>query len=76
MGFLSSCDMNLRVLLILPQGSQVSFRVVTGTSGFLSSHFRGNRPDRLVCRNSVFLSSGDRDLRVAFKVHLGSQASS
>ena len=25
--------------------------------------------------NSVFLSSGDRDLRVAFKVHLGSQAS-
>ena len=25
-------------------------------------------------RNSVFLSSGDRDLWVAFKVHLGSQA--
>ena len=25
-------------------------------------------------RNSVFLSSGDRDLGVAFKVHLGSQA--
>ena len=27
-------------------------------------------------RNSVFLSSGNRDLRVAFNVHLGSQASS
>ena len=26
-------------------------------------------------RNSVFLSIGDRDLRVVFKVHLGSQAS-
>ena len=27
-------------------------------------------------RNYVFLSSGDRDLRVAFKIHPGSQASS
>ena len=27
-------------------------------------------------RNSVFLSSDDRDLGVAFKVHSGSQASS
>ena len=27
-------------------------------------------------RNYVFLSSGDRDLGVAFKIHLGSQASS
>ena len=35
--------MDLRVLLLLPQGSQVSFRVVTGTSVFLASHFRGNR---------------------------------
>ena len=32
--------------------------------------------DRLVSRNSMFLSSGDRDLGIAFKVHLGSQASS
>jgi len=31
---------------------------------------------RLGTRNSVFLSSGDRDLGVAFKVHPGSQASS
>ena len=30
----------------------------------------------LVSRNSVFLSRGDRDLGVAFKVHPGSQASS
>ena len=27
-------------------------------------------------RNSMFLSSGDRDLGVTFKVHMGSQASS
>ena len=27
-------------------------------------------------RKSVFLSSGDRDLRIAFKVHKGSQPSS
>ena len=31
---------------------------------------------RPVSRNSMFLSSGDLDLGVAFKVHLGSQASS
>ena len=76
LGFLSSCDVDLMVTLVLPLGSQVSFRVVTGTSGFLSSHFRGNRPDRLVCRNSVFLSSGHRDLWFAFKVYVESQPSS
>ena len=43
LGLLSSCDVDLRVLLLLPQGSQVSFRVVTGTSVFHASHFRGNR---------------------------------
>ena len=31
---------------------------------------------RVVSRNSVFLSSGNRDLRVAIKIHPGSQASS
>ena len=35
--------------LLLPQGSQVSFRVVTGTSVFLASHFRGNRPHLGLC---------------------------
>ena len=47
--FLSSCDVELRVLLVLPLGSQVSFKVVTGTSGFLSSHCRGNRPQIDLC---------------------------
>ena len=47
--FLSSCEMELRVLLVLPLGSQVSFKVVTGTSGFLSSHCRGNRPHLDLC---------------------------
>ena len=49
LGFHSSCDGDLRVPLLLPQGSQVSFRVVTGTSGFLTSHFRGNRPHLDFC---------------------------
>ena len=44
LGFLSSCDVDLRVPLVLPQGSQVSFRVETGTLGFLTSHFRVNIP--------------------------------
>ena len=49
LGFLSSCDMDLRVPLVLPQGSQVSFRVVTGTTGFLASHCRGSRPHLDLC---------------------------
>ena len=49
LGFLSSCDMDLRVLLVLPQGSQVSFRVVTGTLECLTSHCRGNRPHLDLC---------------------------
>ena len=39
LGFLSSCDGDLRDPLMLPQRSWVSFRVVRGTSGFLSSRF-------------------------------------
>ena len=38
LGFLSSCDGDFRDPLVLPQKIQVSFRVATGTSGFLSSH--------------------------------------
>ena len=49
LGFLSSCDVDLMVTLVLPLGSQVSFKVVTGTSGFLSSHCRGNRPQIDLC---------------------------
>ena len=37
LGFLSSCDGDLRDPLMLPQRSRVSSRVVRGTSGFLSS---------------------------------------
>ena len=39
-GFLSSCNGDLRDRLVLPQRSQVSFRVARGVSGFLSSHCR------------------------------------
>jgi hypothetical protein len=49
LGFLSSCDVDLRVPLILPQRSQVSFQVVTGTTGFHTSHCRGNRPCLDLC---------------------------
>ena len=37
------------VPLVLPQGSQVSFRVVMGTTGFHASHCRGNRPHLDLC---------------------------
>ena len=36
LGFLSSCDGDLRGPLVLPQRSQVSFRVARGTFGILS----------------------------------------
>ena len=36
-GLLSSCNGDLRDRLMLPQRSQVSFRVARGPSGFLSS---------------------------------------
>ena len=53
LGFLSSCDMDLRVPLVLPQGSQVSFRVVMGTSGFIANHCRGNRPHLDLCPETL-----------------------
>ena len=40
----SSCDGDLRELLMVPMGSQESFRVVRGLSGFLSSRCRGIGP--------------------------------
>ena len=49
LGFLLICDVDLRVPLILPQRSQVSFQVVTGTTGFHTSHCRGNRPCLDLC---------------------------
>ena len=47
--FLSSCDVDLSVPNLLPQGSQVSFQVVTGAWGFLVSHYKGNRPHLVLC---------------------------
>ena len=38
LGFLSSCDGDLRDPLVLPQRSRVSSQVVRGTSEFLASH--------------------------------------
>ena len=38
LGFISSCDGDLMDRLVLPQRSQVPFRVLRGPSGFLSSH--------------------------------------
>ena len=49
LGFLLSCDVDLRVPLVLRQGSQVPFPVVMGTSGYLSSNCRGNRPHLDFC---------------------------
>ena len=49
LGSLSSCDVGLKILLILLHGSQVSFWVVTGTSGFLPSHCRVNIPQIDLC---------------------------
>ena len=44
LGFLLSCDRDLREPLMLPQGSQASFQVSRGTSGFLLSRCRGIGP--------------------------------
>jgi len=44
LGFLSSCDRDLRDPLVLPQERQVSVRVVRGLLGFLSSQCRSIGP--------------------------------
>ena len=62
-GFLSSCNGDLRELLYLPQGSQASFLVVRGNSGFLSRVLQGNwASSRGEAGNSGFLLSCYRDL--------------
>ena len=81
--FLSSC----RRILKLGRGIQGASRVAPGKSnlhlscewelGSALSSLQGKKTSsRLVSRNYVFLSSGDCDHCVAFKVHPGSQASS
>ena len=60
----------------LPQRSQVYFRVARVSSGFLSSRcWRMRAVSRVQSGNSVFLSSGVRDLGLPIKVQQGSQAS-
>ena len=75
------------VPLVLQCGPQGPTCIASGKSGLISScnghlgiphkSLQGKySSDRLVSINSVYLSNGDRDLQVAFKVPLGSQASS
>ena len=45
LGLLSSCNGDLRELLVLPQESQASFHVPRGTSVFLSSDCRVKGPN-------------------------------
>ena len=40
-GFLSSFQGYLKEPFVFPQGSQAYYQIVRGTSGFLSSRFRG-----------------------------------
>ena len=74
MGFFSSCYRDLRVLLVLPQGSQL----LLSSKGHLRIPLEllqgKTASSRVECVNSVFLSSGDRDLRVVMMVQLRSQA--
>ena len=56
LGFLLSCDRDLREPLMLPQGSQASYRVARGISEFISSHCRGIGP-HLVLRQETPFSS-------------------
>ena len=73
----SSYNGVFRMPLILAQGSPIFLgRAARESWGLLSSHCRAKKKtsSRLVFRNYVFLSSGDSDLGVAFKIHPGSQA--
>ena len=51
LGF-SSYDGELREPLVLPQGSPIFIRVVRGSWGLLSSHFRANRPHLGLCQEA------------------------
>ena len=74
-GFLSY-DWEFREPLIGPREVQTPFELRGGAWDFSQVTAGQIDSSRLVSINSVFLSGGDRDLGVAFKVHLGSQASS
>ena len=86
LGFLSSCDRDLRERFVLPQGSQVSFGVLRVRAGLLSSYCRRIRPhlalrgeshgvSRVLAGSFVLLSSCDGDCREPLVLPQGSQAS-
>ena len=86
LGLLSSCNGDFRERLLLPQGSQVSFRVARGSVVFLSNHCRGIGPYFILRQKShgvsrveagcfEFLSRCDGDLREPLMLPQGSQAS-
>ena len=76
--FLYSFVGDIREPLMLPQGSQASFLVAWGTSGFLLSHYRGIGPHLELRRETqtrvFFPLSCDRYLGEPLELHLGSQA--
>ena len=86
LGLFSSCDGDFRERLLLPQRSQVSFRVLRGSVVLLLNHCRGIRPYFILRQKShgvsrvaagcfEFLSRCDGDLREPLMLPQGSQAS-
>ena len=85
LGFLCRYHREIRELLVLPQGSQVSIRVVSESAGVLWIHGRGIRPQfpwegesqgvSLVATGSVGSLSCHRDLREPLMLSLRSQES-
>ena len=77
LGFLSSCDRDLRDPLLLPRGNQASFQAARGHIGISLELLQWNRASFCVeAGNSVLLSNCTRDLRIPIEFQKGSQASS
>ena len=85
LGFHSSCHGDLRDPLVLPQESQVSFRIVRGSAGLLSNHFQGIGPllawrreshgvSQVVVGRFGFVLSFNGDLREPLMLPQGSQS--
>ena len=72
LGFLSSCNRDLRGPLVLPEENPDSFRVAMGISGFLSSPDRGLGPYlEFVAGTSGFCSKANIDLGVPMEFQQG-----
>ena len=66
-----------RLPLVLAQGCPIFNSSCEGELGIVHESLQGKRDLILACvQDLMFLSRGDRDLRVAFQTHPGSQASS